>query len=185
MHIGIANPRWRGKRSRHSRRMHNSHFYVTGKRPMDIRKCVNFWYQKSIFWYQKILFWYQIIFWYQKMSRFSDIKNQKFPIFLYQKIEFLISENHFLISENRHKSPIWRSIICHWTASSVQVTFDSSCQMFTGRHVLNSKIKHYLLLSDTVYLGQIGLNFVTGTRWPSIWWTFWNAISSIKLFWFQ
>ena len=34
MHVGIANPRWRGKRSRHSRRMHKSQFYVSGKRPM-------------------------------------------------------------------------------------------------------------------------------------------------------
>ena len=28
--------RWRGKRSRHSRRMHNPQFYVSGKRPMVI-----------------------------------------------------------------------------------------------------------------------------------------------------
>ena len=35
MHVGIANPRWRGKRSRHSRRMRNPQFfYVYGKRPM-------------------------------------------------------------------------------------------------------------------------------------------------------
>ena len=34
MHVGIANPRWRGKRSRHSRRMRNPQFYVSGKRPM-------------------------------------------------------------------------------------------------------------------------------------------------------
>ena len=31
MHVGIANPQWRGKRSRHSRRMHNPQFYVSGK----------------------------------------------------------------------------------------------------------------------------------------------------------
>ena len=34
MHVGIANPLWRGKRSRHSRRMHNLQFYVSGKRPI-------------------------------------------------------------------------------------------------------------------------------------------------------
>ena len=34
MHVGFANPQWRGKRSRHSRRMHNPQFYVSGKRPM-------------------------------------------------------------------------------------------------------------------------------------------------------
>ena len=33
MHVGIANPRWRGKRSWHSRRMRNPQFYVSGKRP--------------------------------------------------------------------------------------------------------------------------------------------------------
>ena len=32
MHVGIANPRWRGKRSRHSRRMRNPQFYVSGRR---------------------------------------------------------------------------------------------------------------------------------------------------------
>ena len=36
MHVGIANPRWWGKRSRHSRRMRNQQFYVAGKRPMTI-----------------------------------------------------------------------------------------------------------------------------------------------------
>ena len=34
MHVGIANPRWRGKRSRHSRRIRNPQFYVSDKRPM-------------------------------------------------------------------------------------------------------------------------------------------------------
>ena len=34
MHVGIANPRWRGKRSQHSRRMRNQQFYVSGKRPI-------------------------------------------------------------------------------------------------------------------------------------------------------
>ena len=38
MHAGIANPRWRGKRSRHSRRMSKSQFDVSGKRPMSSRK---------------------------------------------------------------------------------------------------------------------------------------------------
>ena len=34
MHVGIAKPRWRGKRYRHSRRMRNPQFNVSGKRPM-------------------------------------------------------------------------------------------------------------------------------------------------------
>ena len=34
MHVGIANPRWWGKRSRYSQRMRNLQFYVSGKRPM-------------------------------------------------------------------------------------------------------------------------------------------------------
>ena len=33
-HIGIASPQWRGKRSRHSPRMRNPQFCVSGKRPM-------------------------------------------------------------------------------------------------------------------------------------------------------
>ena len=35
IYAGIANPRWRGKRSRHSRRMRNPQFRVSGKRPMS------------------------------------------------------------------------------------------------------------------------------------------------------
>ena len=34
VHVGIANPWWRGKRYRHSRRMRNPQFYVSGKRPI-------------------------------------------------------------------------------------------------------------------------------------------------------
>ena len=34
-HVGIANPRWWGKRSRNSRRMRNPQFYLSGKRPID------------------------------------------------------------------------------------------------------------------------------------------------------
>ena len=34
MHVGVANSRWWGKRSRHSRSMRNQQFYVFGKRPM-------------------------------------------------------------------------------------------------------------------------------------------------------
>ena len=39
MHVGIANPRWRGKRSRHSRRMRNPQFYLFGKRPIIVVDC--------------------------------------------------------------------------------------------------------------------------------------------------
>ena len=35
VHVGIATLQWQGRRSRHSRRMRNPHFYVPGKRPMD------------------------------------------------------------------------------------------------------------------------------------------------------
>ena len=40
MHVGIVNAQWRGKRSRHSRRMRNPQFYVSGMRPMEIQLCV-------------------------------------------------------------------------------------------------------------------------------------------------
>ena len=38
MHVGIANPRWWVKRSRHSRRMRDQQFHVSGKRPMKMHK---------------------------------------------------------------------------------------------------------------------------------------------------
>ena len=34
MHFGIANPRWWAKRARHTRRMRNPQFYMSGERPM-------------------------------------------------------------------------------------------------------------------------------------------------------
>ena len=34
MHVRIANPQWREKRSRHSRHVRNQQFYVSGKRPI-------------------------------------------------------------------------------------------------------------------------------------------------------
>ena len=52
MHVGIANPRWRGKRSRHFRRMRNPQFYVTGKRPMGewLARWPPLWVAKRFFW---------------------------------------------------------------------------------------------------------------------------------------
>ena len=52
MHVGIANPRWRGKRSRHSRRMRNSLFHVSVKRPMW-KICINQPYSAHILLYCK------------------------------------------------------------------------------------------------------------------------------------
>ena len=40
MHVGIANPLWRRKRSRHSRRMRNPQVYVSGKRLMTSQLCL-------------------------------------------------------------------------------------------------------------------------------------------------
>ena len=37
---GFLRSRWRGKRYRHSRRMHNPQFYVSGKRPIGWNACV-------------------------------------------------------------------------------------------------------------------------------------------------
>ena len=42
LHVGIANPRWQGKHSRHSRGMHNPQFHVSGKRPI-----LGMWHKKS------------------------------------------------------------------------------------------------------------------------------------------
>ena len=40
MHVGIAKLQRRGKRSRHSRRMRNPKFYVSGKRPIGVKNIV-------------------------------------------------------------------------------------------------------------------------------------------------
>ena len=43
MHVGIATPWWRGKRSQHSRRMRNLQFYVSGKRP------IRWWHRRWLY----------------------------------------------------------------------------------------------------------------------------------------
>ena len=40
---GFLWSRWRGKRSRHSRRMRNTHFYVSGKRPVGEQNKLPYW----------------------------------------------------------------------------------------------------------------------------------------------
>ena len=44
MHVEIAYPRWRGKRSRHTRRMRNPQWYVSGKRPMEKKISMQFYF---------------------------------------------------------------------------------------------------------------------------------------------
>ena len=50
MHVEIANPRWQGKRYRHSRCMGNPQFCVSGKRPMTelfhMLSCLFLWNKK-------------------------------------------------------------------------------------------------------------------------------------------
>ena len=48
MHLGIAKPRWREKRSRHSWRMRNPPFCISGKRSMPWHHCVQ---AKKIGWH--------------------------------------------------------------------------------------------------------------------------------------
>ena len=45
MHVGIANPRWQGKRSLHSRRIRNPEFYVSDKKPIQVFICFIYPYQ--------------------------------------------------------------------------------------------------------------------------------------------
>ena len=57
MHVGIANPWWRGKHSRHSWCMRNPQFYVSGKRPMGHM----LWVKSLIFALpQSLLYWTHI-----------------------------------------------------------------------------------------------------------------------------
>ena len=67
MHVGIANPWWRGKCSRHSWHLHNPQFHVFGKRPMLIHiskfypfEFIPMWY--DLCWLQVMLFSYCIVY---------------------------------------------------------------------------------------------------------------------------
>ena len=54
---GFLSSRWWGKRSRHSRRMRNPQFYVSGKRPMEdqAKVVVDFWMRIWTIWVHKLL----------------------------------------------------------------------------------------------------------------------------------
>ena len=76
MHVGIANPRWREKRSQDSRRMRNTQVYVSGKRPMLLISPQQLDYRNGLFrpsvcWSIVTLLWFPHIFrqttqgWYQ------------------------------------------------------------------------------------------------------------------------
>ena len=63
-----ANPRWRGKRTRHCRRMRNPQFYVSGKRPMGViiglpwyhrsKLAVYLWFDNNVLWHDlHVKFW--------------------------------------------------------------------------------------------------------------------------------
>ena len=54
MHVGIANPRWRGKCSRYSWRMHNPQFCVSGKRPIP---SAPLWLSAPYFFKRSITIW--------------------------------------------------------------------------------------------------------------------------------
>ena len=55
MHVGIATPRWRGKRSRHSRRMRNPQLYVSGKRPIGNECQWNLDQNTTKYWFQYVV----------------------------------------------------------------------------------------------------------------------------------
>ena len=50
MHVGIAYPRWRGKRSRHSRRMRTHSFTYLARGP-----CIMFWYIVWKYWFRHFI----------------------------------------------------------------------------------------------------------------------------------
>ena len=60
MHVGITNLQWRGKRSRHSQRMRNQQFYVSGKRPI-----VTYLYWSAAEYWTEFLssVWHPVINW--------------------------------------------------------------------------------------------------------------------------
>ena len=51
--VWIANPWWRGKRSRHSRRMRIPHFFVSGKRPIQSAVAVLIMWDKQFLVYEE------------------------------------------------------------------------------------------------------------------------------------
>ena len=69
------------KRSRHSRRMHNSHFYVSGKRPIvreAFNECICKHFRKIAFWARSHFNAYRIWSWYRHSSTtFWSYKSEK------------------------------------------------------------------------------------------------------------
>ena len=69
---GFLWSRWRGKRSRHSRRMHNPHFYVSGERPIwTANPCLINKSKKNVVSYLLGGTLYSNILYYEVLTRWS------------------------------------------------------------------------------------------------------------------
>ena len=92
MHVGIAYPWWWGKRSRHSRRMRNPQFYVSGKRPMTLAHILH--YSTFLQWFHRLPF----------DSLYNESVKQSFANF------FAVSLNMFLSKQSNgrwNETPWW------------------------------------------------------------------------------
>ena len=76
MHVGIANPRWREKRYRHSRRMRNPQCYVSGKGPM-----ISYYSCLTLIWYDKIYAIHNLFVTNEHING-KDVLSDRFSVFL-------------------------------------------------------------------------------------------------------
>ena len=85
MHVGIAKSWWRGKRSRLSRRMRNSQFYVSGKRPIAEAPGFRLFWIKPSFTHSALVRWigtYEFVnFKYTVYILVTDYKNTEYISF--------------------------------------------------------------------------------------------------------
>ena len=157
MPVGIANPWWRGKCSRHSWRRHNPQFYISGKLPMDdeinleLLYCIDFTYNPCIQWKYHINIFPQEI---QPRAHFTNIF---FPSYC------KLNENFILLSSTFK----WND---HYKILHICAKF---CSDLIARNVITSKwIFHWIWIIMDKFVSEMGLKVMCmmTTCMYLVWW---------------
>ena len=123
MHVGITNTRWRGKRSRHSRRMRSPQIYVSGKRP--VTECLKPKYLISGVWQDcridchvsdgdmmMLLYIHRVAYGFSNALQWRH--NERDGVSNHQRLDYLL--NRLFRRRSKKTSKLRATHLCEWNA---------------------------------------------------------------------
>ena len=165
MHVGTPYPRWRGKRSRHSRRARNPQFHVSGKRPIDTKDGMS--YKRD--WIRKSWMYGPIPEDQGPFSEKCNIKTHKCWNCTRKGFEWMASHK-FYVSQlqvytvstymrfsnviNTHLHMIYNGIVLYiyikWYNTDIYIIFQATTQRYTGPYAWSEKYSFWSPISKSV-----------------------------------